>query len=128
MQLLRTHKIGLHSSKPSHAYPIIRLPREFHGLVGSNVEIYQTVHEGALVFLVKIVERARKSSARAQIRKTSLYTAKVGRSNRLEPIRSFSHRERELSRKTTVTTTITNPTTPNDAKANVNAISESTRV
>lgn len=58
MQLLRTHKIGLHSSKLSHAYPIIRLPREFQGLVGSKVGIYQTVHEAALAFLVKVVEHA----------------------------------------------------------------------
>jgi hypothetical protein len=58
VQLLRTHKIGLHGSKPSHAYPIIRLQREFQGLVGSKVGIYQTVHEAALAFLVKVVEHA----------------------------------------------------------------------
>jgi hypothetical protein len=30
MQPLCMHKISVQSSKPSHAYPIIRLPREFH--------------------------------------------------------------------------------------------------
>jgi hypothetical protein len=52
MQPICTHKINVQSSKPSHAYPIIRLPREFRELAGSQAEIYQTVHNGKLAFLV----------------------------------------------------------------------------
>ncbi|MGZ4904582.1 MAG: hypothetical protein ACXV3U_05525 [Halobacteriota archaeon] len=58
MQPTCTHKIGFHSSKPSHTYPIVRLPREFRELAGSRAEIYQTTHEGSLAFLVKVVSRA----------------------------------------------------------------------
>ncbi|MGZ4922279.1 MAG: hypothetical protein ACXV3U_08860 [Halobacteriota archaeon] len=57
MQPICTHKIGFHSSKPSHMYPIIRLPREFRELAGSRAEIYQTTHEGSLAFLVKVIDR-----------------------------------------------------------------------
>ena len=53
-QPICTHKISVQSSKPSHAYPIIRLPREFRELPGSKAEIYQTTHEGKLAFLVTV--------------------------------------------------------------------------
>jgi hypothetical protein len=52
MQPICTHKISVQSSKPSHAYPIIRLPREFRRLAGSAATIYKTTHNGALAFLV----------------------------------------------------------------------------
>jgi len=52
MQPICTHKISVQSSKPSHAYPIIRLPREYQELAGSKAEIYQTTHQGKLAFLV----------------------------------------------------------------------------
>ena len=52
MQPICTHKISVQCSKPSHAYPIIRLPREFRELIGSNADIYQTIHDGKLAFLV----------------------------------------------------------------------------
>ena len=54
MQPICTHTISVQSSKPSHAYPIIRLPREFRGLAGAAATIYQTVHDGALAFLVVV--------------------------------------------------------------------------
>jgi len=54
MKPICTHTISVQSSKPSHAYPIIRLPREFSGLVGAAATIYQTVHDGALAFLVVV--------------------------------------------------------------------------
>ncbi len=57
MQPICTHKIGFHSSKPSHAYPIIRLPREFRELAGSRAEIYKTTHDGKLAFLVTIDQK-----------------------------------------------------------------------
>ncbi|MGZ7111915.1 MAG: hypothetical protein ACXVI1_10190 [Halobacteriota archaeon] len=58
MQPICTHTISVQSSKPSHAYPIIRLPREFRELAGSKAEIYQTVHEGSVAFFVKVIDRA----------------------------------------------------------------------
>jgi hypothetical protein len=60
MQPLCTHKISVQSSKPSHAYPIIRLPREFRELAGIYAEIYQTSYENGIAFLVKIVGRSKK--------------------------------------------------------------------
>jgi hypothetical protein len=52
MQPICTHKISVQSSKPSHACPIIRLPREFRRLAGAAATIYKTTHNGALAFLV----------------------------------------------------------------------------
>ena len=52
MQPICTHKISVQSSKPSHAYPIIRLPREYRELAGSRADIFQTTHRGKLAFLV----------------------------------------------------------------------------
>jgi len=52
MQPICTHKISVQSSKPSHAYPIIRLPREYRELAGSRADIFQTAHRGKLAFLV----------------------------------------------------------------------------
>jgi len=60
MQPICTHKISIQSSKPSHAYPIIRLPREFRELAGTSAEIYQTSFEDGIAFLVKIVDRSKK--------------------------------------------------------------------
>ena len=58
MQPICTHKISVQSSKPSHAYPIIRLPREFRELAGAKADIYQTVRDGKLAFLVTIDKKA----------------------------------------------------------------------
>jgi hypothetical protein len=56
MQLICTHKIGSHSSKPSHAYPVIGLPREFKAIAGRNARVYQTKNNGNLAFLITIDE------------------------------------------------------------------------
>ena len=47
MQPIFTHKIGRHSSKPSHAYPVIRLPIKFKSLAGRTAHVYQTQNDGA---------------------------------------------------------------------------------
>jgi len=54
MKPICSHTISIQSSKPSHAYPIIRLPREFSTLAGAKGTILQTVYKGALAFLVMI--------------------------------------------------------------------------
>jgi len=57
MQPTCKHTISVQSSKPSHAYPIIRLPREFSGLAGAATTSYQTVHAGAQAFLVVVLSQ-----------------------------------------------------------------------
>jgi hypothetical protein len=55
-ELLEIHhsKISLHCAKAGYSYPTIRLPYAFSKLAGLSTRIYQTVHEGALAFLVVI--------------------------------------------------------------------------
>ncbi len=62
--------ISLHHAKKGYNYPTIRLPHTFTKLAGLPTRIYQTVHNGALAFLVVISpdERAINSS------KTSVFT------------------------------------------------------
>ncbi len=92
MQPICTHTINLQSSKPSHAYPIIRLPREFSSLAGAKGTILQTVYKGALAFLVVIdrhhlEEEGLGASRNAKMKaKRILHTAKVPGSNPVESI------------------------------------------
>ena len=58
MQPVFTHKIGRHSSKPSHAYPVIRLPLKFKSLAGRTANVYQTQNNGKLAFLITIDEKS----------------------------------------------------------------------
>jgi hypothetical protein len=54
--LLETHrsKISLHRAKAGYDYPTIRLPHTLSKLAGLPTHIYQTVHQGALAFLVVV--------------------------------------------------------------------------
>ena len=47
-------KISLHHTKAGYNYPMIRLPHTFSKLAGLRTRIYQTVHYGALAFLVVV--------------------------------------------------------------------------
>jgi len=62
-ELLEIHrsKISLHRAKTEYSYPTIRLPHTFSALAGLSTRIYQTVHNGALAFLV-VVSSTSKSS------------------------------------------------------------------
>ena len=71
MQPICTHKISIQSSKPSHAYPIIRLPRQFRELAGTSAEIYQTSYKDGIAFLVKVVDRSQKKLNKVSNSKTS---------------------------------------------------------
>jgi hypothetical protein len=55
-ELLEIHhsKISLHRAKADYSYPAIRLPYRFSKLAGLSASIYQTVHKGALAFLVVV--------------------------------------------------------------------------
>ena len=47
-------RISLHHAKTGYDYPTIRLPHTFTKLAGLSTRIYQTVHDGALAFLVVV--------------------------------------------------------------------------
>ena len=47
-------KISLHCAKADYSYPTIRLPHTLSALAGLPTHIYQTVHQGALAFLVVV--------------------------------------------------------------------------
>jgi hypothetical protein len=55
-ELLEVHrsKISIHHAKAGYDYPAIRLPFTFSELSGLPTRIYQTVHDGALAFLVVV--------------------------------------------------------------------------
>ena len=55
-ELFETHssKISLHRAKADYCYPTIRLPYKFSKLAGLPTIVYQTIHDGALAFLVII--------------------------------------------------------------------------
>ncbi|MGZ4881288.1 MAG: hypothetical protein ACXV7G_09495 [Halobacteriota archaeon] len=70
MQLLCTHKIGVHSATPSHAYPVIRLPRQFKALAGETARIYQTEHGGNFAFVITVdkpVDKVCANQGRSQV-------------------------------------------------------------
>jgi len=84
------HKISVQSSKPSHAYPIIRLPREFRRLAGTAAQIYKTTHNGALAFLVVPQGLNGHTSDLDTDVYTSLDMAEVAGPNPAEPIVLFT--------------------------------------
>src|SRR5271157_864703 len=63
--LLKVHssKISLHYAKAGNSFPTIRLPHTFSELAGLPTKIYQTVHEGALAFVV-VISPTEKASER----------------------------------------------------------------
>ncbi|MGZ4928275.1 MAG: hypothetical protein ACXV76_08340 [Halobacteriota archaeon] len=66
MQPICTHTISVQSKKPSHAYPIIRLPREFRKLIGAKATIFETTHNGDPAFLVLPHRKHKKAQQRLQ--------------------------------------------------------------
>jgi hypothetical protein len=63
--LLEVHRsrISLHCAKEGYSYPTIRLPRVLAVLTDLPTKVYQTVHEGALAFLVVISPTAKASES-----------------------------------------------------------------
>ena len=61
---INRNKFSVHHAKAGYSYPIIRLPHTLSTLIGLPSRIYQTVHDGALAFLVVIspYEKTPKSS------------------------------------------------------------------
>jgi hypothetical protein len=54
LKILGTTKIGKPAPKPGFIYPTIRLPHDCADLIGENVKLYATEHEGRQTFLVVI--------------------------------------------------------------------------
>ena len=113
-ELLEVHhnKISLHHAKADYGYPTIRLPHTFSKLAGLPTHIYQTVHDGALAFLLVFSpsnkaaeESAKKSENAAKSAKSSALTWRRAGSNPTEPIISFYNRLRQLGRTTGTTRT-----------------------
>jgi len=75
-ELLEIHrsKISLHHAKDGYSYPTIRLPHTFSRLAGLPTRIYQTLHEGALAFLVVIASKDAASENASQRSKTPALT------------------------------------------------------
>ncbi len=51
---IHSSTISLHHAKEGYDYPTIRLPHTLSKLAGLPTRIYQTLHEGALAFLVVV--------------------------------------------------------------------------
>ncbi|MGZ4852673.1 MAG: hypothetical protein ACXV3D_05735 [Halobacteriota archaeon] len=81
MQPICTYKIGVQSKKPSHAYLMIRLPREFRRLVGAAATIFETTHNGGLAFLVVPYRDTKRRSTGAPNAIRSLQTVEVADSD-----------------------------------------------
>ncbi|MGB8373395.1 MAG: hypothetical protein WCE82_10825 [Halobacteriota archaeon] len=58
---IRRSKISIHHVKAGYDYPAIRIPFTFSGLIGLSTCIYQTVHAGALAFLVVVSPTSKKA-------------------------------------------------------------------
>jgi hypothetical protein len=84
-------KISLTRAKTGYDYPTIRLPFAFAALIGLSTRVYQTVHDGALAFLV-VVSPTSESSQNEYGNSFSgadaprLHTEEVAGSNTAEPI------------------------------------------
>jgi hypothetical protein len=75
-ELLEIHrsKISLHHAKTGYDYPTIRLPHILSRLIGSSTRIYQTIHDGALAFLVVIAPSDSASENAPERAKPSVLT------------------------------------------------------
>lgn len=57
MQFIGTTKIEQKRSRPTIAYPLIRLPKEFAELIGTPAAIYQTQCEDSTAFVVVLSDK-----------------------------------------------------------------------
>jgi hypothetical protein len=87
-ELLEIHrsKISLHLAKAGYSYPTIRLPHTLSRLAGLPTRIYQTMHDGALAFLVVVPPKISASKTPQKALDWRLHTAEVAGSNPAEPI------------------------------------------
>jgi len=83
-ELLEIHrsKISLHYAKAGYSYPTIRLPHTLSRLAGLPTRIYQTMHDGALAFLVVVPPKISASKTPQRALNCRLHTAEVASSRR----------------------------------------------
>ena len=95
-ELLEIHrsKISLHHAKADYNYPTIRLPHTLSMLAGLPTRIYQTVHKGALAFLMVVSPMSDRGETSAD--RPSYLHGENRESESLRAHRSFSNRLREL--------------------------------
>jgi len=75
--LLEVHrsKISLHRASAEYSYPTVRLPHYLaKSLAGLSTRIYQTVHDGALAFLVVINTSSAGSEHTSENHESSVLT------------------------------------------------------
>lgn len=88
---IRRSTISKHHEKTGYNYPTIRLPHTFEALSGLSTRIFQTVHHGALAFLV-VVSPAEVSRKARQL-KNDVISAKPpslhGEGRRFESGRAY---------------------------------------
>ncbi len=70
-------KISLVRVKAGYSYPMIRLPHTFSKLAGLSTHIYQTVHDGALAFLVVASSSNKSEEESPKKSETSTESAKT---------------------------------------------------
>jgi hypothetical protein len=87
LQEIHHGAIRAHHAKTGYDYPTIQLPFSFSGLIGLSTHIYQTIHNGAMAFLV-VISPAEKASESRQNRRLDM--AEVAGSNPAEPIGFWS--------------------------------------
>jgi hypothetical protein len=76
-----------HHAKSGYDYPTIQLPFSFSGLIGLSTHVYQTIHNGAMAFLVVILGSEKPLYAHKDRR---IDMAEVAGSNPAEPIVLFA--------------------------------------
>ena len=84
-ELLPIHcsKIFAHHAKAEYNYPTIHLPLAWSGLIGLSTRIYQTVHDGALAFLVVVLPKGSASENTAECPKNRVNALRKLQSNQL---------------------------------------------
>ena len=68
-------KILAHHAKAGYDYPTIRLPFAFSGLIGRSTHVYQTVHDGALAFLVVVSSACTPAESRHTNQENAILSA-----------------------------------------------------
>jgi hypothetical protein len=66
--------ISVHHAKEGYDYPTIHLPHTLSKLAGLPTRIYQTLHDGALAFLIVVSPRNATSENTAERLKNSVLT------------------------------------------------------
>jgi hypothetical protein len=100
-KLLEIHssKISLHHAKAGYSYPTIRLPHTFVSLVGLPTQIYQTVYDGMLAFLVVVSPKGTSRNASEQRKNDTAGAKTAALTRRYLHVRANRLRSNQYSQK-----------------------------